>query len=333
MRTRLSRCLGRAGYAATATGLALVAGAGLPAAAWAASGGNSGTNGHGQSGGSQGSGGGSTASTSGPAGNNGTVKVHGSALNTSPANQPHVGCNFYVDFYGFDAGQTADVSLTGQAPTGAGTSLFNDSNAQINPTSSRGQGNTWDSEMAFTTHSGGSGNFIDLSSLGAPAHQGYHIRLSVDPTGAPGGSKTKVFWVQPCTGTTGGGGGGMTGGGGGGTTGGGGGGTTGGGGGGTTGGGGGGTGSGGGSTGGGGIGTTVLGEHFTRSSSAGTGRTAGSGAIGTSVLGESLSAGTASSLPFTGADIAGLTVGGLAALGGGTAALVALRRRRHATGS
>ncbi len=39
-----------------------------------------------------------------PPGNNGTVKIDGVEWDIHPNNEPHVGCVFQVDFYGFDAG-------------------------------------------------------------------------------------------------------------------------------------------------------------------------------------------------------------------------------------
>ena len=39
-----------------------------------------------------------------PAGNNGTVKIDGLEWDNHPDNEPHVGCTFEVDFYGFDEG-------------------------------------------------------------------------------------------------------------------------------------------------------------------------------------------------------------------------------------
>ena len=62
-----------------------------------------------------------------PPGNNGTVKVDGVVFDTAPNNEPHVGCNFQIDFYGFDAGGLqATVNFTGQAPTGKDISLLTD---------------------------------------------------------------------------------------------------------------------------------------------------------------------------------------------------------------
>ena len=39
-----------------------------------------------------------------PPGNDGTVKIDGLDFDRHPNNEPHVGCTFEVDFYGFDAG-------------------------------------------------------------------------------------------------------------------------------------------------------------------------------------------------------------------------------------
>ena len=47
-----------------------------------------------------------------PPGNNGTVKIDGVEFDDHPDNEPHVGCEFQVDFYGFDEGDLyADVTF------------------------------------------------------------------------------------------------------------------------------------------------------------------------------------------------------------------------------
>ena len=266
-----------------------------------------------------------------PPGNNGTVKIHQTAGDSSPHNQPHVQCSFYVSFFGFDANQTMDVSFTGQAPTGKGVAIpVSTTTSKTSTTDAGGAGNDYDGDLGVFDASN-----MDLSVLGAPAKQGYHIKLDV-ATHEPGGHKYKVFWFTPCSSTPGGSTGGTTGGDTGGTTGGG---TTGG----TTGGETGGTtgGSTGGTTGGttpevggtgattgssGGQGATVLGETFTK------GTTSGAPA-GAQVLGESASRGGSSglaALPFTGAEVGAMSALGLAAVGGGAALTVAGRRRRRA---
>jgi hypothetical protein len=42
------------------------------------------------------------AAASNPSGNHGTVKVDARPFDAAPDNEPHVGCVFQVDFYGYD---------------------------------------------------------------------------------------------------------------------------------------------------------------------------------------------------------------------------------------
>ena len=59
-----------------------------------------------------------------PPGNNGTVKIDGVAFDDHPNNEPHVGCVFQVDFYGYDEGDLfADVTFEVHPPTGKVTIL------------------------------------------------------------------------------------------------------------------------------------------------------------------------------------------------------------------
>ena len=131
-----------------------------------------------------------------PPGNNGTIKLDAAPFDTTPNNQPHVGCVFELDFYGFDAGNlTARVRFKGQAPTGRGTVLMTDS-VPIGEDAARG-GTDLDAERTY-----------DLSALlpmlGDPhPQQGYHVKLTVNAPGSKGAdTKHKVFWVQPCETTT-----------------------------------------------------------------------------------------------------------------------------------
>ena len=237
-----------------------------------------------------------------PPGNNGTVKIHQAPRDPSPHDVPQVSCQFYVSFFGFDNNQTLNVSFTGQAPTGkdrpiriTGSGL----SSKTSTTDAGGAGNDYDGDLGPYD-----GSNLDLGVLGAPAKQGYHIKLDVS-TGEPGGHKYKVFWFAPCGSTS-----GTTGG----TTengstttalas------TTG-----TTG------------------GASVLGESITRRTAAAN-TASGSVPGGASVLGESVTRSTPglSSLPFTGSESGVLAALGLTALGGGTALTVAGRRRRAAT--
>jgi hypothetical protein len=54
-----------------------------------------------------------------PPGNNGTIKLDDVAFDDHPNNEPHVGCTFQVDFYGYDEGDLfADVTFRAHPPTG-----------------------------------------------------------------------------------------------------------------------------------------------------------------------------------------------------------------------
>lgn len=43
---------------------------------------------------------------------------------------------------------------------------------------------------------------LGLSGVSPHPKQGYHVKVSVDPLGAPGGAKQKVLWIEPCSDTT-----------------------------------------------------------------------------------------------------------------------------------
>ena len=62
-----------------------------------------------------------------PPGNNGTIKIDNDPFDDAPNNEPHVGCTFEVDFYGYDAGDlNADVTFRAHPPTGVGQVLLTD---------------------------------------------------------------------------------------------------------------------------------------------------------------------------------------------------------------
>ena len=53
-----------------------------------------------------------------PAGNNGTIKIDDTPFDDLPDDEPHVGCGFQVDFYGYDKGDlNAEVTFEAQSPT------------------------------------------------------------------------------------------------------------------------------------------------------------------------------------------------------------------------
>lgn len=127
-----------------------------------------------------------------PPGNNGTVKVDGLPFDTAPNNEPHVGCPFQVDFYGFDQGNlNATVTFTGQAPTGKEVPLLTDT--VFIGEDAAGGGTDLDAERTY--------NLANLvGRLGDPHPvQGYHVKLTVHAEGSQGAdTKHKVFWVSEC---------------------------------------------------------------------------------------------------------------------------------------
>jgi len=126
-----------------------------------------------------------------PRGNNGTIKIDGAAWDTRVDNEPHPGCAFRVTFFGFDEGQTADVTVSGQAPTGGGTLLH-----ETVPTSDdRAGGAAHDYDGATRVFTA---DDLGLDAVTPHPKQGYHLKVTVDSLQAPGGAKQKVLWLAPC---------------------------------------------------------------------------------------------------------------------------------------
>ena len=139
-----------------------------------------------------------------PPGNNGTIKIHevGTAREDT-RNEPHVSCEFLVEFYGYDGGPQSitDMDFELWSPTRGGT--YSTSAAMDPKPATRTSGNQWDFEMAFDADD-------ILTDAGAPhEQQGYHVKLTVHVTGSQGSDvKHKVFWLSPCPTAPGGGEGG-----------------------------------------------------------------------------------------------------------------------------
>ncbi len=132
-----------------------------------------------------------TAAHADPAGNNGTIKIDAEAFDSHPDNQPHVGCRFQVDFYGFDQGNlNADVEFAVQPPTGKDIVLLTDTVAVGQD--GAGGGTDLDAERTYDLSSA-------LASTTPQPQQGFHVKLTVRADGSQGAdTKHKVFWVQRC---------------------------------------------------------------------------------------------------------------------------------------
>ena len=124
-----------------------------------------------------------------PRGNNGTVKIDGEPFDDGRGNEPHVGCTFAVDFYGFDAGDTATITFTGHAPTGGG--LLHSESRTIS-TDPAGGGQDRDATFVYSVDD----QLSELRAVTPHAQQGWHVKLAVDVDSAPGGAKQKVFWID-----------------------------------------------------------------------------------------------------------------------------------------
>jgi hypothetical protein len=130
-----------------------------------------------------------------PAGNNGTIKIDNTPFDDLPNNEPHVGCNFQVDFYGFDAGDlNADVTFEAHPPTlrpGSDQVLLADT-VFIGEDDNSGGGSVagLDASKEYT---------LDLTGITPHPNQGVHVKLTIHADGAAGNdTKYKVFWVTGC---------------------------------------------------------------------------------------------------------------------------------------
>lgn len=124
-----------------------------------------------------------------PPGNNGTVKVDGIEFDTHPDNEPHVGCVFQIDFYGYDEGDlNATATFTLHPPTGSTELLTRNAFIGEDPA---GGGTDLDAEITVDLEQ----SLID-SGIDPHRIQGFHVKLTVHAEGSIGAdTKYKVFWV------------------------------------------------------------------------------------------------------------------------------------------
>jgi hypothetical protein len=127
-----------------------------------------------------------------PPGNNGTIKIDNEPFDAHPNNEPHVGCTFQVDFYGFDKGDLfADVTFKVHPPTGDRQVLLTD-RVFIGEDDNSGGGSEagLDASKTYT---------LDFDQIVPHPQQGFHVKLTINADGSQGADKKhKVFWVQDC---------------------------------------------------------------------------------------------------------------------------------------
>jgi hypothetical protein len=130
-----------------------------------------------------------------PPGNNGTVKIDDTPFDDLPNNEPHVGCTFQVDFYGYDQGDlNATVIFEAQPPTqraGDDQVLLTDT-VFIGEDDNSGGGSEAGLDAAETYT-------LDFTGIEPHPVQGFHVKLTVHAEGSQGAdTKYKVFWVTGC---------------------------------------------------------------------------------------------------------------------------------------
>jgi hypothetical protein len=133
-----------------------------------------------------------------PPGDNGTIKVDDQPFDDHPDNEPHVGCTFQIDFYGFDQGDLdADVTFEAQPPTlrpGGGSQVLLHDTVFIGEDDNSGGGSQagLDASETYT---------LDFTGITPHPVQGFHVKLTIHAEGSQGAdTKYKVFWVQGCGG-------------------------------------------------------------------------------------------------------------------------------------
>lgn len=128
-----------------------------------------------------------------PPGNNGTVKIDQSDPPDMDRGNEPIGdnCQLSLKFYGFDQNQKADITFAAHPPSGQKVLLVDtgdDATGRLISDDPAGGGQDEDAVITYDLTSA-------VQGLEAHAQRGYHIKLSVDVKGAPGGAKHKVFWI------------------------------------------------------------------------------------------------------------------------------------------
>jgi hypothetical protein len=130
-----------------------------------------------------------------PPGNNGTIKIDDVPFDDHPNNEPHVGCVFQVDFYGYDEGDLdAEVTFEAHPPTqrdGDDQVLLTDT-VFIGEDDNSGGGSQAGLDASETY-------ILDFTGIEPHPVQGFHVKLTIHAEGSQGADvKHKVFWVTGC---------------------------------------------------------------------------------------------------------------------------------------
>jgi LPXTG-motif cell wall-anchored protein len=132
-------------------------------------------------------------------GANGTVKIDGPTYQLDNRNEPHVTCEFQVEFFNFDKDEHATLIFEAWPPSAPD---FHEvkrlENQLVSKDAASGGSYKRDPDEVFRF----SADDLNLTKAMAHDKQGYHIKLTIDRQNHPAWTeKHKVFWLQPCTST------------------------------------------------------------------------------------------------------------------------------------
>ena len=116
------------------------------------------------------------------------------AFDDHPDNEPHVGCLFQVDWYGFDAGDlNSHVTFELQPPTAKSVVVLED-DVFIGEDDNSGGGSEAGLDASATY------DLTDtLTTYDQLPQQGWHVKVTLNNDGSQGAdTKFKVFWVTGC---------------------------------------------------------------------------------------------------------------------------------------
>ncbi|MEV4536491.1 LPXTG cell wall anchor domain-containing protein [Asanoa sp. NPDC049518] len=131
-----------------------------------------------------------------PPGANGDVKIDGFPYAEANSNEPHVSCQFRVEFFNFDKDEHADIILSTQPPSGKFVEIERLTNVLVSDDAATGGSVKRDPDAYFEF----SADDLALDVAEPHPQQGYHIKLTVDRRNHPEWTeKHKVFWLGPCT--------------------------------------------------------------------------------------------------------------------------------------
>ena len=125
------------------------------------------------------------------ASNPGTVKIDGIPFDQVPNNEPHPGCLFQLQFFGFPTGTQVSYKFAVYPPT----SNTNGPGTLIVPPGVVSATLPAQGAKKLNLDTGAISLQQGLANAGVTAHpiQGFHVKLTVN---TPGGKKYKVFWVE-----------------------------------------------------------------------------------------------------------------------------------------